>query len=127
MPCYDYKCISCGSIVEYTHAVSEETEYKCDACGAKMARVFSCNSTGFIIKGGSPAINDKEKRHRLRRREELEKKQREKYPTPKVKPNIAGVETDSWSDAQKMAKEAGLDHESYTPYVEKEKKNKIIV
>ena len=42
-------------------------------------------------------------------------------------PNIAGVRTDSWSDAQKMAKEAGMNHESYTPFVEKEKKKKIIV
>lgn len=128
MPTYDYKCEKCKKIKEEIHRISESPEYKCPDCGTVMVRLFTLNRTGFILKGGTPSINYKEKRQRLKRSEELAKKQRKRYGhfTPEVKPNIAGVETESWSDAQKLAKESGMNHESYTPYVEKEKKKKII-
>lgn len=88
-----------------------------------MDRIISKNIAGFSIKGGTASIHYREKRNRVKRNQDLEKRQRERYGDgPKIAPNIAGVRTDSWSDAQKMAKEAGMNHESYTPYVEKEKK-----
>lgn len=130
MPAYDYYCKKCDLTREEIHQISENPEIRCFECGGLMIRVISFNMTGFIFKGGTPAINWKEKRYRLKKREKIGKKQRERYGTgPKIKPNIAGVETGSWSDAQKMAKEAGMNYESYTPWVEKEKKQrkKIIV
>lgn len=128
MPTYEYQCDQCKKIYEQIHRISENPEYKCPECGMVMTKLFSVNVTGFIMKGGTPAINYKEKRLRMKKSEKLKLKQKEKYGDgPKVKPNIAGVETGTWSDAQKMAKEAGLNHESYTPFVEREKKKKIIV
>lgn len=127
MPSFDYKCSNCGFIKEFTHRISESPEYKCPSCGIILEKQFSLNTTGFILKGGTAAINYKEKRHQIKQGEELRKRQQERYGSgPKVRPNVAGMEVDSWSDAKKVAKEAGLNHESYTPFAEKEKK-KIIV
>lgn len=121
MPTYEYRCGTCNKIEEHIHRMSETPEIKC-SCGEVMSRMISFNAGGFIIRGGSEAINWKEKRHRMKSREEVAIRQRERYGDgPKIKPNIAGVETESWSDARKMAKEAGMNHESFTPYVEKEK------
>jgi len=129
MPTYDYFCSYCDRVEEHIHLISEEPEYLCQSCGTSMEIRISHNGTGFIMKGGSPAIHYREKLQRLKNSEKIKKKQQEKWGNsgPKIAPNIAGVRTDSWSDAQKMAKEAGMNHESYTPYVEKEKKKKIIV
>jgi len=77
----------------------------------------------FIIKGGTEASRWKEKRVRMERRKELGVRQVERYGgSQKLRPNVAGVETDSWNDAAKMAREAGLNTESYEPLIEKEKR-----
>jgi predicted double-glycine peptidase len=39
---------------------------------------------------------------------------------------VAGVEQESWSDAAKLAKEAGLSADSYQPLIEKEKRTSKI-
>ncbi len=125
---YDYLCSKCDIREEHIHGISENPEIKCPKCKKKMERMISASVGGFIFKGGTPAIHDREKRIRKKRGEVLKKKQEaRRAESPQVQPNIAGVRTDSWSDAQKMAKEAGMNHESYTPYVEKEKKKKIKV
>jgi len=36
-------------------------------------------------------------------------------------PNVGGVTVDTWSDASKLAKESGMNAESYKPMIEKEK------
>lgn len=128
MPSYDYRCNKCDYVEEHIHRMSENPEIKCPECKEKMVRLFSASAGGFIFKGGTPSINDREKRLRKKRSEKLRKKQEERRAeSPQIKPNIAGVQTDSWSDAQKLAKEAGMNHESYTPFVEKERKKKIVV
>ena len=128
MPTYDYFCNKCNYVEEQIHGISENPEIKCPECKKKMERLFSPNAGGFIFKGGTPSINDREKRLRKKKSEKLRKKQEEhRADSPHVQPNISGVQTDSWLDAQKMAKEAGMNHESYTPFVEKEKKKKMVV
>lgn len=128
MPTYEYRCNKCEVVTEHVHLMSENPEIKCTECGEVLERMISRNIGGFILKGGTAVIHDREKRVRKKRSEELKKKQeRHRHDAPQVQPNIAGVRTDSWSDAQKMAKEAGMNHESFTPFVEKEKKKKIIV
>ncbi len=129
MPTYDYSCSSCKVVEEHIHPINDEPKYKCPKCGKVMKKIISGSFGGFIMKGGTPAIHYREKQQRLKNSEKMEKKQRQTWGDsgPKIAPNIAGVRTDSWSDAQKMAKEAGMNHESYTPYVEKEKKKKIII
>jgi putative FmdB family regulatory protein len=128
MPTYEYQCKKCKSIEEFTHSIKDNSKYKCPKCKKVMVRLISLNRTGFIMKGGTPAINYREKQLRLKRREKLAVKEKARFGSgPQIQPNVAGMETDSWSDAQKVAKEAGMDTESYTPYIEKEKKNKIKV
>lgn len=125
MPRYDYGCDQCGRIEEHLHSMKEEPEIRCPDCGTVMKKRVVHNFAGFNIKGGSASIHWKEKRQRLKNREILGRKQKEKYGDgPKVTPNIAGVPQESWADCQKLAKECGLNADSYTPHVEKEKKTK---
>jgi hypothetical protein len=106
--------------------MKEEPEFFCPKCNGqhiKMERLITFNRNSFIIKGGSVAKDWKEERYRLKRSATMGVRQIERYGSgPRVRPNVAGVETDSWSDAAKLAKEAGLSAESYTPLIEKEKR-----
>jgi putative FmdB family regulatory protein len=124
MPTYDYGC-GCGKEVEIVHSITETPEIKCPECGKVMERKISAG-IGFTFKGGTETMAWKEKRIRHKKQEVLVAKQRERWggTGPKITPNIAGVEQESWSDCKKLAKECGLDHDSYTPMVEKEKKEK---
>lgn len=129
MPRYDYACEKCGNIEEHIHSMKESPEIKCPKCRSSMTRQISLSFGGFNIKGGSSSIHWREKRYRKKKSEKLKEKQKTKYGNPMPAPNIAGVRQESWSDCQKLAKECGLDSDSYTPMVEKErkKKNGIIV
>lgn len=121
MPRYDYWCEKCDKIEEHVHSMKEDPDIKCE-CGEPMMRLISRNFAGFNIKGGSSSIHWREKRNRIKNSETLEKRQRDRYGDgPKVAPNIAGVRQESWSDCQKLAKECGLNSDSYSPMVEKEK------
>lgn len=128
MPTYDYKCPGCGHIEEVVHSIKKDPVINCQVCGImgdenRMERLISRNTTGFIFKnGGTPSMAWKEKRLRHKKNKDLELRQIERYGSgPRIQPNVGGVEVDSWSDAQSMAKEAGLNAESYKPMVEKEK------
>lgn len=127
MPTYDYFCKACGKVQEEIHFMNEKPEIKCSVCKSPMEKMFTPNIGGFVLKGGSEAIHWKEKRNRMTKRESLGQKQRDRYGSgPKIQPNVAGMETDTWKDAQKVAKEAGMNTQSYEPYVQKEK-SKLIV
>lgn len=124
MPTYDYKCTKCGRRNEVIHEISKTPKVECGECGGLMEKQFTPNRAGFIIKGGTPATMWKETRNRMKQREAVGERQKQRWKSPRVAPNIAGVEQESWSDCQKLAKECGFDHESYKPMVEKEKKEK---
>ena len=132
MAAYDYGCPKCGKKEEHIHGMLEKIEFKCPDCGAIMEKMFSPNIGGFILKGGTPAINYREKQYRQKRAEEMKRRQQERYGKgARVKPNIAGIETGTWENAHKIAQEikpeTGIIPETYAPLAEKEKKNKIIV
>lgn len=119
---YDYKCPKCGKIEEHEYSMNDNPLIKCLNCNTVMTRVFTTDY-GFSIKGGTETMHWREKQKRVKRSRELDKKQKEKYgPGQEPVPNIAGVRQESWADCQKLAKESGMNHESYTPFVEKEKK-----
>jgi putative FmdB family regulatory protein len=128
---FDYKCMVCGHIQEEVHSMKESPVFYCPKCKdsgqeIQLERQFSVG-TGFIIRGGTEASHWKEKRVRMERRKELGVKQVERYGgSQRLQPNVAGVEVDSWNDASKMAKEAGLNTESYEPMIEKEKRTSKI-
>jgi len=126
MPSYEYRCNDCSTIVEIIHSIKESPQFFCEKCSSKqpLERLISFNKSGFILKGGSEAIHWKEKRQRMKKRSELGVKQIDRYGTEggtSLKPNVGGIETDSWSDAAKLAKEAGINADSYKPMIEKEK------
>ena len=123
MPTYNYKCSSCKKSEEQIHGIKETPEIKCSVCGAIMTKMFTPNiNGGFIIKGGTSTIHYREKRLREKKNEKLAVKQKQVHGEgPKIQPNVAGMEVDSWRDAQKVAKEAGMNTESYEPWVQKEK------
>jgi putative FmdB family regulatory protein len=119
---YDYGCDECGFKDEYVHSMKDAPTILCPKCKTRMERLFLPNTTGFIIKGGTEAINWKEKRHHLKKSAELGVKQVDRYGSgPKLSPNVGGVIQESWSDAAKLAKEAGMNADSYKPLIEKEK------
>lgn len=122
MPSYDYKCPSCGFQEEYIHSIKASPEYLCPKCNTVMGRLISRNTTGFIFKGGTETMSWKEKRIRMKRSNDLGVKQIDRYGGgPKLRPNVAGHETETWSDAAKLAKEAGMDSSTYDAHIEKEK------
>lgn len=126
MPTYEYKCVDCGNVQEIIHSIKQEPEVLCNECASKKPaeRLISWNGAGFILKGGTEAIHWKEKRHRMKRQAELGVKQIDRYGTEggtSLQPNVGGMPVESWSDAAKVAKEAGMSTESYNPLIEKEK------
>jgi putative FmdB family regulatory protein len=133
MATYEYACPKCGWKKEEVHGMLEKPEIKCEPCGAVMEKMISMNIGGFILKGGSPAINYREKQYRHKRAQEMTRRQTERYGTggARVKPNIAGIETGSWENAHKIAQEikpeTGIVPETYAPLADKEKKSKLII
>ena len=126
MPHYDYYCEKCHLTQEHVHGMLEKPEIKCLKCGALMERVFAPNMGGFILKGGTPAINYREKQYREKRSQEMARRQKERYGKgARVRPNIAGVETGTWENAHKIAQEikpeTGIVPETYVPLADKEK------
>jgi putative FmdB family regulatory protein len=129
---YDYFCDKCGITEEHMHGMTETPEISCPECGNKMERLISLSAGGFTIKGGTSSIHSREKENRRKRSEEMGRRQRERYGTPKtVKPNIAGIETGTWEKAhtiaQEIKKDTGIFPETYAPLAAKEKEGKIIV
>lgn len=124
MPTYDYRCNSCGSVKEVTHSIKETPDILCSDCGSseKMERLISYNRGGFIFKQWTESQTYKVSRDKNKQNKELELRQIERYGSgPRLKPNVAGVETESWTDAKKLASEAGLNTQSFEPLIAKEK------
>jgi putative FmdB family regulatory protein len=124
MPTYEYYCKPCDIIKEVTHSIKEDPKIQCDKCSnPEMERLISYNRDGFMFNQPTEAQNWSYKRKQMKKNVDMGVRQIERYGSgPQLQPNIAGVETDTWSDAAKMAKEAGLSAESYEPHIEKEKK-----
>jgi putative FmdB family regulatory protein len=133
MAAYDYSCSKCGNVEEHIHSMKETPKIHCSVCSAIMERMISHNFGGFILKGGTPAINYREKQYRHKRAEEMTRRQTARYGSAgaRVKPNIAGIETGTWENAHKIAQEikpeTGIIPETFTPMVQKEKQNKLII
>jgi putative FmdB family regulatory protein len=124
MPTYEYRCESCSTVREELHSIKVTPEFFCDDCEAPkpLKRIISNNPGGFVVKGDSPTKLWKESRLRHKKNADLEVKQIDRYGSgPKLQPNVAGQETESWTDAQKLAKEAGIDTTTYNKHVTDEK------
>jgi len=127
MPTYEYRCNDCGIVDEVTHSIKEDPDIFCPQCKTagkevKMERLISLNkSGGFFFKQWTEAQVHKIGRDKRKQNNELEMRQIERYSSgPKLRPNVAGMETESWSDAKKLASEAGMNTASYDAQIAKE-------
>lgn len=127
MPTYDYKCPECNSVGEITHSIKVDPDYACPECEkegktVKLVRLISPNSNSFIFKQWTEAMAWKSKRDHHKKEKDLAVKQIERYGSGnRLQPNVAGMQVDSWSDAKQLAKEAGMNADSYEPHIQKEK------
>lgn len=130
MPTYTYQCDVCEIEFDAVNRITEcDKKEKCPVCGKlDCAKIFTPNGN-FILRGsGWPSkamiIN---KQMTAKNNENKYKQQQYKSMAPKLIPNVDGQLVDSWSDAQKVAKEKGYDASSYDGVVAKEKAKEIIV
>ena len=127
MPTYEYRCNDCNTVFEIVHSIKDDSDYFCSECGengkeVKMERLISRNVNGFIFKQWTEAQHYKYKRDKVKENKSLGTKQIDRYGTgPRLKPNVAGMEVESWSEAKKVAQEAGLNTSSYEPHIKNEK------
>jgi len=49
MPSYDFKCTSCGAVVEVTRPSTDDSPVSCPECGGETRRVFT--PVGVHFKG----------------------------------------------------------------------------
>jgi len=133
MPTYEYFCKECRTVADVVHSIKETPVVECEIClragkHYPMERMISHNIGGFIIKGWTEAMAWRTKREKSKGYANMGVKQIDRYGVgPKLQPNVAGMEVDSWSDAQKVAKEAGMDTTSYEPHIEKEQAGSKII
>lgn len=127
MPNYDYRCNDCRVVTEVTHSIKEDPVILCPQCASSgkevpMERLISYNNSGgFLFKQWTESQVHKISRDKHKQNSQLEMRQIERYGSgPRLKPNVAGVETESWSDAKKLASEAGMSTASYDPHIAKE-------
>ncbi len=48
---YDYRCISCGSVFEVEHGMTEHPTIACPSCGEPAEKVFSASGIKFEGSG----------------------------------------------------------------------------
>lgn len=127
MPTYEYKCPECNIVMEVVHSIKETPDIFCPSDShpednrIKMERLISHNSAGFIFKQWTEAQTFKISRDKRKQNVDLEKRQIERYGSgPRLQPNVAGMEVESWSEAKKVASEAGMSTASYDSLIAKE-------
>jgi putative FmdB family regulatory protein len=49
MPTYEYRCVSCGNLVEVYQRVDEAPLRVCERCGGELRKVF--HPAGIVFKG----------------------------------------------------------------------------
>lgn len=124
MPLYDFKCTKCSHLEEDLQLSFEDdlTTVKCPECGELMQNM-SFGGLGTVFRGSTWFDkNLKVKNQKLKKSENLKKKQKDEHAPLNLVPNIGGHECDSFSEAAKLAKEAGLDSSKYEKYAKEEKK-----
>jgi putative FmdB family regulatory protein len=59
MPTYEYRCASCGNLVEVYQRVDEEPLRECQRCGGELRKVF--HPAGIVFKGSGFYATDSRK------------------------------------------------------------------
>lgn len=130
MPSYKYECKveSCLHRFDKFCSIQESLNVDCEVCGGETIKILTPVSLNFPGDGWI-SKNLRIARQMQEKNKKLDAKQQERLfysrDIPKLAPNVGGEETGSWADAQKLAKDRGLNTASYDKVVAKEKAEKI--
>jgi len=128
LPTYEYRCPKCDAEFERILKFEQYRDpQECPECGAIADKMVSESS--FVLKGdGWPGKELRVKDQMRTRRKKVGQKQKD-HVAPKagmkLAPNVDGECTDTWSEAQRLAKSKGKDASSYEPVVQQEKRGDV--
>lgn len=124
MPNYEFECLKCGEDFDRVLPISQGSEPQaCPKCGGETKKLIS--RTAFVLKGDNwPGKASRVRGQMTRKNNRLGIKQAERLreqPPATLAPNVDGERTETWGEAQQLAKSKGKDASSYEPLVRKEK------
>ena len=128
MPTYRYECKSCLHRFEEFCSIAASESIPCEKCQGKTMKLMSPVNLNF--PGDDWVSKNLRIKKQMREKNQLlneKQKERQFYDRgkiPTLAPNVNGERVDSWSDAQKLAKDKGLNTSSYDKMVHKEKVDK---
>lgn len=128
MPLYAHECQKCEHLFDVWCKIDERNDSsECPECKAVDSKPV-ITQINFITPGdGWASKNNRIEGQMRRKNERLRQRERERsreQPVATLAPNVEGERTESWADAQKLARERGKNPDSYTPMVAKEQKAK---
>ena len=125
MPIYAFKCPECDNEFDRMLKLADyDTPQACPECEhtpcpRRVTKVnFNLPGDGWASKNGRVAGHMRKKNQRIVRRQD--EKKRDQPPVHLV-PNVNGVQTGTWKEAQKYAASLGKDAKSYDNHVRREK------
>ena len=128
MPLYAHECQECQHVFDVWCKMDERNDPnecpECDTVDSKpiITRInFITPGDGWASKNNRIQGQMRKKTERLR---QSSREQAREQPVATLAPNVDGERTESWSDAQALARDKGKNVESYSPMVAKEKKAK---
>ena len=124
MPMYAYQCPECEHAFDEMQKLANFDdpmpcpECKHEACPRQVTKVnFNLPGDGWASKNGR--ISGQMTKRLQSRNARVEAKKREE-PLMNLVPNVEGLETGTWKEAQKFAKSVGKDSRTYDKMVSKE-------
>lgn len=127
MPTYNYQCDACSNEFEELIPLAQyQDPQPCPECDEPAPRVLGSfpgtifRGDGWASKNNRIAGQMKDKNKRL---EAKENEQKGDGMIPSLAPNVGGEQTDSWSEASKLAKSKGKDTSGYDALARKETKS----
>lgn len=125
MPIYAYKCDKCDTQFDrFLKMAKYDDPQECPECGASpcahqvTAVNFNLTGDGWASKNGRIAGQMSRKNSGLRERRDTIRREQ---PEVRLVPNVDGVETGTWAEAQKYAESKGKNPVSYDEKVQSEK------
>lgn len=123
MPIYAYKCDECDKGFDKRVPLDDyQKPQACPECGVDARKVIT--AVNFNLPGNDfPGKNNRIKQQMAAKNARLNAKQdvmKRDAPAMTLAPNVGGERVESWSDAQKLAKDKGKDASTYTNLVRKE-------
>lgn len=124
MPTYEHECNQCGNVFDLTLKISElQKTQQCPECASEDTK-RNITSANFILVGDDwPGKSIRVNGQMHVRRDKVgikEEEQKKDAPLATLIPNVDGEETDTWAEAQSLAKDKGKDTSTYEPVVRKE-------